>query len=64
MGGGLEWFTFLLLAIPSYWLGMILAKSVLEAHTVSDSALKRFCLLLLIANAGFNLLVLFIFYEN
>lgn len=64
MGGGLEWFTYLLLAIPSYWLGMILAKRVLEAHTVSDSALKRLCLLLLIANAGFNLLILLIFYES
>ena len=61
MGGGLDWFVYLLLAIPSYWLGMILAKRVLEAHAVSDSALKRLCLLLLIANAGFNLLFLFIF---
>jgi len=61
MGGGLDWFAYLLLAIPSYWLGMILAKRVLEAHTVSDSALKRLCLLLLIVNAGFNLLFLFIF---
>ena len=56
-----EWFTYLLLASPAYWLGMILAKRVLEAHAVSDSALKRLCLLLLIANAGFNLLFLFIF---
>ena len=61
MGGGLEWLTYLLLAIPTYWFGMILAKRILEAHTVSDSALKRICLLLLIVNAGFNLLILFIF---
>jgi len=61
MGGGLDWISYLLLAIPSYWLGMSLAKAVLEAHAVSDSALKRLCLLLLIANGGFNLLFLFIF---
>ncbi len=61
MGGGLEWVPYLLLAIPSYWLGLRLAKAVLEAHTVSDGALKRLCLLLLMANGGFNLLFLFIF---
>ena len=61
MGGGLEWIPYLLFAIPSYWLGMRLAKAILEAHAVSDSALKRLCLLLLIANASFNLLFLFIF---
>lgn len=60
MGGGIDWLVFLAFAIPAYWLGMRIAKGVLEAHAVSDGVLKRFCLLLLIANAVINLLVLFI----
>ena len=61
MGGGIGWLSYLIFAIPAYWLGLRLAKAVLEAHAVSDSALKRLCLMLLMANAGFNLLILFIF---
>ena len=61
MGGGIEWLIYLVPAIPVYWLGMRLAKGVLEAHAVADSDLKRLCLFLLIANAAFNLLLLFIF---
>ncbi|BDT74856.1 MULTISPECIES: sulfite exporter TauE/SafE family protein [unclassified Polynucleobacter] len=61
MGGGIDWLVYLLLAIPAYWVGMRAAKGVLEAHAVSDGALKRLCLLLLIVNAGFNLLFLVIF---
>jgi uncharacterized membrane protein YfcA len=60
MGGGADWLAFTLIAIPAYWLGMRVAKGVLEAHAVSDDALKRLCLLLLMANAAFNLLLLFI----
>ena len=61
MGGGIDWLTYLLIAIPAYWFGMGAATWVLEAHAVSDGALKRLCLLLLIVNAGFNILFLFIF---
>jgi uncharacterized membrane protein YfcA len=61
MGGGIDWFNYLVFAIPAYWLGLRLSQWVLEAHAVSDGALKRLCLMLLIANAGFNLLFLFIF---
>lgn len=61
MGGGIDWFFYLIFAIPAYWLGLRLAQGVLEAHTVSDVALKKLCLMLLIANAVFNLLFLLIF---
>ncbi|MBT8566551.1 sulfite exporter TauE/SafE family protein [Polynucleobacter paneuropaeus] len=61
MGGGLGWITYLVFAIPAYWLGLRLAQWVLGVHAVSDNALKRLCLWLLIANAGFNLLFLLIF---
>ncbi len=61
MGGGLGWLTYLLFAIPAYWLGLSLAQWVLGMHALSDNALKRLCLMLLIANAGFNLLFLLIF---
>jgi uncharacterized membrane protein YfcA len=61
MGGGLGWLTYLLFAIPAYCLGLRLAQWVLGVHAVSDNALKRLCLWLLIANAGFNLLFLLIF---
>jgi len=60
MGGGINWLAFLLIAIPAYWLGMRIAKGILEAHAVSDSSLKRLCLVLLMANAAFNMLLLFI----
>jgi uncharacterized membrane protein YfcA len=61
MGGGLGWLTYLLFAIPAYWLGLGLAQWVLGVHAVSDNVLKRLCLWLLIVNAGFNLLLLLIF---
>jgi uncharacterized membrane protein YfcA len=61
MGGGIEWLAYLIIAIPAYWLGLRLAQGVLGAHTLSDQALKRLCLMLLIANAAFNLLFLIIF---
>ena len=61
MGGGIAWFSYLLFAIPAYWFGLRLAQWVLGAHALSDNALKRFCLMLLIANAGCNLLFLLIF---
>jgi len=61
MGGGLGWLTYLLFAIPAYWLGLRLAQWILGVHAVSDNALKRLCLWLLIANAGLTLLFLLIF---
>ena len=61
MGGGLGWLTYFIFAIPAYWLGLRLAQRVLGMHALSDNALKRLCLALLIANAGFNLLFLLIF---
>jgi len=60
MGGGFGWLLYLLIAIPAYWMGMKLAGKVLSAHAMTDEALKRFCLLLLIANGSFNLLFLLI----
>jgi uncharacterized membrane protein YfcA len=61
MGGGLEWVPYLLLAIPSYWVGLRFAQRILNSHTISDGTLKRICLGLLIANAAFNLAFLLIF---
>lgn len=61
MGGGLDWLSYLIIAIPAYWLGLTLAQRVLRVHAVSDEALKKLCLGLLIANASFNLLLLLIF---
>jgi len=61
MGGGLDWLIYLLIAIPAYWLGLRLAQWVLGVHAVSDNALKKLCLGLLITNAGFNLILLLIF---
>ena len=61
MGGGLEWLTYLFWSIPAYWLGLRFAQSVLRAHAVSDNSLKKLCLGLLMANAGFNLMLLLIF---
>ncbi len=60
MGGGIDWLALVLIAIPAYWFGMRVAKRVLDAHAVSDDALKRLCLMLLIGNAALNLLILFI----
>lgn len=60
MGGGLEWVSYLSLAIPAYWVGLRVAQRILNAHTVSDGALKRVCLGLLIVNAAFNLAFLLI----
>ena len=60
MGGGIDWLSYLVVAIPAYWLGMRIAKGILEAHAVSDDLLKKLCLLLLIVNAAMNLLFLFI----
>ena len=61
MGGGLGWCFYLIFSIPAYWVGMGLAKWVLGVHALSDGALKRLCLMLLIANAVFNLLLLLIY---
>lgn len=61
MGGGLDWLFYLLFAIPAYWIGLRIAQGILLAHAVSDGTLKRLCLVLLIANAAFNLAFLLIF---
>lgn len=60
MGGGLGWLFYLILAIPGYWLGMKGAAILLERHVLPDAQIKRLCLLLLIANSLFNLLILLI----
>jgi hypothetical protein len=60
MGGGLEWIPLIFIAIPAYWLGLRIAQRVLQAHAVSDEALKRLCLGLLIVNAIVNLILLLI----
>lgn len=59
-GGGLSWIPYLLLAIPGYWLGMVMAGKLLTLHVISDLKIKRLCLLLLMVNAVFNLLLLLI----
>ena len=60
MGGGLEWIPLIFIAIPAYWIGLRIAQRVLQAHAVSDEALKRLCLGLLIINAAFNLILILI----
>jgi len=60
LGGGLDWLVYLVFAIPAYWCGLVIGRRVLEAHTVSDGALKRLCLGFLVINALFNLFLLFI----
>jgi uncharacterized membrane protein YfcA len=58
MGGGIDWLPWLLFALPAYFFGMFLAKTLLERRELSASAIKKFCLYLLIVNAAFNLGVL------
>jgi uncharacterized membrane protein YfcA len=58
MGGGIAWLPWLLFALPAYFFGMFLAKTLLERRDLSASAIKKFCLYLLIVNAAFNLGVL------
>ena len=58
MGGGIAWLPWLLFALPAYFFGMFLAKTLLERRELSASAIKKFCLYLLIVNAAFNLGVL------
>lgn len=60
MGGGTMWMSFLLAAIPAYLLGMALGGRLLALHVMSDARMRRLCLMVLIVNASFNLLVLFI----
>lgn len=61
MGGGISWLYYLFFAIPAYWFGLRLAHWVLGIHALSDDALKKLCLSLLIGNASLNLLFLYIF---
>lgn len=58
MGGGIAWLPWLIVALPSYVLGMFLAKTLLQRRELSAGFIKQFCLYLLIVNAAFNLLVL------
>ena len=58
MGGGIDWLPWLFFALPAYFFGMFLAKTLLERRELSASAIKKFCLYLLIVNAAFNLGVL------
>lgn len=59
MGGGLEWLKYLLIAIPAYWIGMVLASYLLKKRDLSYEVIRRLCLTLLIANSSFNLVLLF-----
>jgi uncharacterized protein len=61
MGGGINWVSYLVLAIPFYSFGIYLAKRVLMDYPIGDEALKKLCLGLLITNAIFNLILLIIF---
>jgi uncharacterized membrane protein YfcA len=60
MGGGLGWLSYLILAIPVYWLGMKFADFLLTRSTFNDNDLKRLCFLVLIANSIFSLLILLV----
>lgn len=58
LGGGIAWLPWLLFALPAYFFGMFLAKSLLHYRKLSASFIKQFCLYLLIVNAAFNLGIL------
>ena len=58
MGGGIDWLSYLLLAIPAYWAGMGFAGHLLRRHAIPDGSIRRLCLMLLIGNSGLNLLLL------
>ncbi len=58
MGGGIAWLPWLLFALPAFFFGMYLAKTLLQRRELSVSFIKKFCLYLLIVNAAFNLAVL------
>jgi uncharacterized membrane protein YfcA len=60
MGGGLEWLKYLLIAIPAYGFGMALASYLLKKRDISFEVIRSICLMLLIANSSFNLILLFI----
>lgn len=61
MGAGLDWLIYFIVGLPTYWVGMKVAEFLLKRHVMPDEALKRLCLLLLIANALFNLFLIVIF---
>lgn len=58
LGGGIAWLPWLIFALPAYFFGMFLAKTLLQRRELSAGFIKKFCLYLLIVNAAFNLLVL------
>jgi uncharacterized membrane protein YfcA len=60
MGGGLEWLKYLLIAIPAYGFGMALASYLLKKRDISFEVIRSICLMLLIANSSFNLILLFV----
>nr|WP_302480392.1 sulfite exporter TauE/SafE family protein [Polynucleobacter antarcticus] len=60
IGGSVGWLTYLFAAIPAYWVGMEMASYLLKRHDLSHEAIRRLCLILLIGNSGFNLLLLLI----
>jgi uncharacterized membrane protein YfcA len=60
MGGGLEWLKYLLMAIPAYWIGMVLASYLLKKRDLSFKVIRQLCLTLLIASSSFNLILLLI----
>ncbi len=58
MGSETRWAQYLFFAIPAYYLGILIASYALKKHTVADAYLKRLCLILMIANALFSLLII------
>ena len=60
MGGGLAWLKYLLIAIPAYWIGMELASFLLKKRDLSFEVIRKLCLILLMANSSFNLVLLLV----
>ena len=61
LGGGVAWLPWLLLALPAYVLGMVLAWRLLQWRDLSAEVIKKLCLFLLIGNAMFNLVIMMVF---
>jgi uncharacterized protein len=56
----LVWLSYLIIAIPAYWLGMISASFLLKNFGMSTVEIRRLCLTLLVGNSSFNLVFLLI----
>jgi hypothetical protein len=60
MGEELGWLSYVTIAIPAYWLGMISASFILKNYGMSAIEIRRLCLTLLVGNSSFNLVFLLI----